>query len=478
MPQQIDDRTRLLNDKPVNADGKYVLYFMMTARRAHYNHALEKAIAFANERNLPVVVFESLVHFIPWASDRIHTFILEGVPETRARLQKRGIRYLFYLQQTKAQKAEMIEDLWGDAAALFTDDFPCYIIPHLNARLAKDAPVPVYAVDGNGMIPMSRFEKEEYAAYTIRPKVHKLLPEYDGDFVEQKVKVKSVGMELPVPETIFEAADIPKLVAGCAIDHAVKPSPIYHGGYKDAKRRLNEFLKNDLARYDTARNEPALDATSRMSNSLHFGFISAHEIYEAVKDADVPAPAKKSYLEELVVRRELGYNMCRYNPHFESLEALPDWAKKNIEAHDGDKRPVLFSREQIEYGETDDALWNAAQIESIETGEIHNYMRMLWGKKFIEWLPSYQESFDLLHHLNNKYSLDGRNPNSYAGILWTFGKHDRAWGPKRPVFGTIRYMSSASMVKKIDAKGYTAWVNSFNPQRQAGPLKAVRYGKE
>lgn len=461
--KQIDERTQLLNDNSANNEARYVLYWMQMFKRASHNHALNFAIKQANERRLPLLVYEGLKYYYPWASDRIHTYILEGVAEKKEAFEKLGIRYLFYLQRNNKDPKQTVARLCQNAALLVTDDFPCFIIPGHNKTIAEKASIPVYAVDSNGMIPLAKFEKEEFAAYTIRPKIKRLLPNYLEPFHEEKINLKNLEIKVDCPETIVTAENIADLVSECDIDHTVKPSPVYHGGTRNGWNRLQHFIKNILPRYDQTRSEPSVDGVSRMSSYLHFGFLSAPEIYHAVADADAPQSAKDAYLEELVVRRELGYNFTRFNPHYDSLESLPDWAKKTIQAHDNDKRPAIFSPEEIELGKTGDELWNAAQRESIETGEIHNYMRMLWGKKVIEWRPSYAESFDLLMHLNNKYSLDGRNPNSYAGVLWCFGKHDRAWG-ERAVFGKLRYMSSVNTARKFDAKKYIAWTKTFSSE--------------
>ena len=465
--QQIDERTRLLNAKSENNAGEYVLYWMQMFKRTSHNHALNFAIKQANARRLPLVVYEGLKFYYPWASDRIHTYILEGVAEKKKEFERLGIRYVFYLQRDGRDPKQTVARLCRKAALLVTDDFPCFIIPHHNRVIAEKAEIPVYAVDSNCMIPLAKFEKEEYAAYTIRPKIKRLLPDYLAPFTEEKIVVKKPELKVECPETIVTNENIGDLVSQCDIDHTVKPSPVYHGGTANGRRRLAHFLKNILPRYHETRSEPSVDGVSRLSSYLHFGFLSAQEIYQRVADADVPQTAKDAYLEELVVRRELSYNFTKFNPDYESLAALPDWAKKTIREHDADPRPTIYTVEEIEFGKTGDELWNAAQRESLETGEIHNYMRMLWGKKVIEWRPSYQESFDLLMHLNNKYSLDGRNPNSYAGVLWCFGKHDRAWG-ERAVFGKLRYMSSVNSARKFDALKYIAQTQFQNPSRQHG----------
>lgn len=458
--QQISERVQLLNDKSANTQGKYILYWMQMFKRTEYNHALDFAIEQANERKLPLVVYEGLKFYYPWASDRIHTFILEGVEEKRKEFEKRGIKYIFYLQKDEKSPKDTVAKIAKDAVLLVTDDFPCFIIPNHNKAIVKKAEIPVYAVDSNGVIPMSRFEKEEYAAYTIRPKIKKMLGDYLKPFEEKKVLVKADKIKIDCPDTEVTEKNLAKLVSECAIDHSVKPSPVYHGGTANGRKRLKKFVKNILEDYDEARNKPEKDGSSRISSYLHFGFLSPLEIALAVKDADAPKASKDAYLEEIIVRRELSYNLTRFNPAYDSLKCLPDWVQTTMREHIDDKRETIYSLEELERGETYDELWNASQREMLATGEMHNYVRMLWGKLVIGWTRSYEEAFEILVHLNNKYCLDGRNPNSYAGILWCFGKHDRPW-MERPVYGKMRYMTSGSTGKKFDSKKYIEWTKTL-----------------
>lgn len=429
-------------------------------KRTSHNHALNFAIAEANERKLPLVVYEGLKFYYPWANDRLHTFILEGVEEKRQAFEKMGIRYVFYLQKTDKSPKQTVARIAEKAAIIVTDDFPCFIIPAHNKAIVEKAEIPVYAVDSNGVIPMSKFEKEEYAAYTIRPKIKKMLGDYLKPFAEEKIKIKADDLKIDCPETEVTAENIAKLVKGCEIDHSVKPSNHYHGGTANGRKRLKKFVEKILPDYENARNKPEKDGSSRLSSYLHFGFLSSLEIALAVKESDAPKAAKDAYLEEIIVRRELSYNLTRHNKNYDSLKALPDWVQTTIRDHIKDKRPVIYSAEELEKGATHDELWNASQREMLVTGEMHNYVRMLWGKKVIEWTETYEEAFAILEHLNNNYCLDGRNPNSYAGILWCFGKHDRPW-MERPIFGKMRYMTSESTGKKFDSKKYIEWTKNL-----------------
>jgi deoxyribodipyrimidine photo-lyase len=457
---RIDERVVRLKEKPVNAKGRYVLYWMQMYKRAHANHALNFAIEKANELNLPLFVYEGLKYYYPWASDRLHTFILEGVEEKREAFEKLGIRYVFYLQKDGDSPKQTVARLAHGAALVVTDDFPCFIIPGHNRRVAERAEIPVFTVDSNGVIPMSRFEKEEYGAYTIRPKIKRILADYLAPMNDARIKTPSVDLTIDCPETIVTADNIPSLVAACDIDHSVPPSEHYRGGTNAGRERLGKFVEEILPGYETSRNKPERDGSSRLSSYLHFGFLSPLEIALAVRDADAPKPAREAYLEELIVRRELSYNLTRFNSNYDSLAALPAWAHETMREHAADQRPITYSLEELENGETHDELWNASQMEMVKTGEMHNYVRMLWGKNVIAWSPSYEIAFETLVHLNNKYCLDGRNPNSYAGILWCFGKHDRPW-MERPVFGKMRYMTTGSTGKKFDSKKYIAWTKQL-----------------
>jgi len=458
--KQISERVQLLNDKPENNQGKYVLYWMQMFKRATYNHALTLAVELANERNLPLVVYEGLKFYYPWASDRFHTYILEAVEEKRRAFEKLGIKYVFYLQKDERSPKQTVARIATDAALIVTDDFPCFIIPDHNLAIVKKAQIPVYVVDSNGVIPMSKFEKEEFAARTIRPKIKRLLPKYLVKFKEAKINVRANRIKVDCPDTEVNAENIAKLVAECAIDHSVEPSQIYHGGTLNGRKRLKHFVEKILPGYETTRNKPEIDGCSRLSSYLHFGFLSPLEIALAVLESDASQSTKDAYLEELIVRRELSYNFTRHNEKYDSLDGLPEWALKTMREHEGDRREIVYTLEELENCATYDELWNASQREMNRSGELHNYVRMLWGKNVIAWTRTYADAFRILEHLNNKYCLDGRNPNSYAGVLWCFGKHDRPW-MKRPVFGKMRYMTTRSTGRKFDAKTYIEWTNQL-----------------
>lgn len=431
-------------------------------RRAYQNQALNFALIQANKLNLPLVVYEGLRPDYDQANDRIHQFIIEGAIDNHSDFAKRDIRYCFYLMPD-AQRGNhrAVAQLAQEAALLVTDDFPAFVVPSHNRAIVKQVDCPVYAVDANGVVPIRELKYEEYAARTIRPKIHRLLPAYLWPIEEIKPKIKSGELKLNLrEETSLEQADIAALLQATHIDHAVRPSKLYHGGRREALRHLKIFIAERLQNYHTGRNLTGEHWTSELSPYLHFGHISAMETALAVLHGEAPDNSIDAFLEELIVRRELSYNFCHFNPKHATIEALPAWARQTMVAHEKDPRPYIYSPEQFEAAATHDEVWNLAQRELLATGKIHNYVRMLWGKKIIEWSKTPQEALATMIGLHHRYALDGRNPNTYTGILWCFGKHDRAWGPQRQVFGLVRYMTSENTRRKINLPAYKAWVES------------------
>jgi len=440
------DRVRSLNTAPPGAGGKYVLYWSQMNRRADGNHALAYAVERANELELPVLFYEGLTCSYPHANDRLHTFILEGVPETERRLKPLGIGYIFYLRRRNSDPDDVLYRLAADAAMVVTDDFPVFITPGYNSSVAAKIGAPYHAVDSSCVVPMNCFQKKEYAAYTLRPKIHRLLPRYLRP-VEQPVVRRRYRRPAPGFHTRVTPTNVAELVASCDIDHSVAPSAGFRGGRVEAERRLKLFLRDRVGRYAEQANQPGAHATSELSPYLHFGCISSLEIALAVGDRS------PEFLEQLIVRRELAFNHARFSKHPDSLENVPDWAKLTMRDHRRDRREITYTREQFARAETQDALWNAAQKEMLRDGKIHGYYRMYWGKKVIEWSRTYREALDTLLYIHNRWALDGRDPNTCANILWLFGLHDRAWS-ERPVFGKMRYMSLEGMRRKTEVDAY------------------------
>jgi deoxyribodipyrimidine photo-lyase len=447
------ERIRKLNDAVERADRRFVLYWAGANRRVDANHGLLYAVELANKLNLPVLCYEGVTCAYQYANDRLHTFLLEGVPETAKRLKKAGIGYAFYLRTKLSSKPTYFLDLAKEAAAIVADDYPVFVVREMNTQMHAKVDVPYYVVDSSCVVPMALLPKRELAAYTIRPKIHRLLPKYFRPPDALRVKRRYLD---PPPKFHVEVtpANIPELVRASEIDHSVPPSSCFKGGRLEAEKLLEHFLEHNLKRFDRDRNEPAQHATSHLSPYLHFGQISSLEVALAVKEhAAKHHLMADGYLEELIVRRELSFNYVGHVERPERLENLPDWARATMQQHAKDKRDPLYSPKQMEAGETYDDLWNATQKEMLLRGKIHGYYRMYWGKKILEWSRTYQEAVDFMIDMHGKYSLDGRDPNTFTNVLWCFGLHDRAWG-ERPIFGKIRYMSGASTKRKTDANAY------------------------
>jgi deoxyribodipyrimidine photo-lyase len=447
------ERIQKLNSAPERPDREYVLYWSQMNRRVDANHALLFATELANAHKLPVLFYEGLTCTYEYANDRLHTFLLQAVPETARRLKKAGIGYVFYLRRTRESRNDVLYDLAHRAAAVVTDDFPTFITRYHNARVPEKLDVACYVVDSSCVVPMSQIKQRQYGAYTIRPKITSLLARYLTPPDELHAKRRFHGC---IPDYHVEVTqmNIPDLVASCDIDHSVPPSLSFYGGRVAAEKLLDFFLHNNLRRYASGRNEPSEHATSHMSPYLHFGQISSLEIALAAKDyARQHKLIAEEYLEELIVRRELAFNYTRFVEDPGSLRNLPDWCRQNMKKHARDRRDPSYTRQQLERAETYDDLWNATQKEMILRGKIHGYYRMYWGKKIIEWTRDYQEAANLMIDIHGRYALDGRDPNTYTNILWCFGLHDRAW-PERPVFGKMRYMSYEGMKRKTNVPAY------------------------
>lgn len=450
----LEERVRTLNQHPVRAHAEYVLYWAQMNRRISHNHALAYAIQLANRCDLPLLIYEGLTCTYTQANDRLHTFILEGVPGMAAGAEAIAAGYVFHLRRRRADRNDAFYRLAQRAACVVTDDYPTFIAREHNARVPQKLDLPYYVVDSSCVVPMSKMEKREYAAYTIRPKINRLLGQYLKPFPMPKLKHPwklDAGRDLHVEVT---AANIPELVASCEIDHSILPSLSYRGGSAEAGKHLAHFLKSNLKRYATDRNQPAGHATSNLSPYLHFGHISSLEVALRARDYALEHElVADEFIEELVVRRELAFNFARFSDEPESLTNLPDWAQATLAKHAGDPRDPVYSPAEFELGQTHDPLWNAAQREMRLRGKIHGYYRMYWGKKIIEWSPSPQDALRTMIEIHDRYAIDGRDPNTIVGILWCFGLHDRPW-TERAIFGMIRWMSYDGMRRKTKSDAY------------------------
>ena len=453
------ERVREIHHSPAPIGAQYILYWTQMDRRAQSNFGLAFAADLANRQGLPLLVYEGLTCSYKQANDRIHTFMLQAVPETARNIKKLGAGYCFYLRRTPADPNDVLYRLAARAAAVVTDDYPTFIAAQHNSSVPGKIEVAYFAVDSSCIVPMSRHEKREYGAYTIRPRIHKLLPEYLKPAPEVKLKRRWPAALAPVIapwHTVVTPRNIADLVASCAIDHRVPPSISFDGGRGQAEKHLEHFIEQNLRRYAREQNEPSRHATSNLSPYLHFGHISALEVALAVKEhARRHHLIADEFLEQLIVRRELAFNFARFATDLESFQDLPDWCKLNMKKHAADPREIpCTGLPNLRRPKTHrPAMGHATQKELLLRGKIHGYYRMYWGKKIIEWSPTYEDALHTMIHLHDRYALDGRDPNTYTNILWCFGLHDRPW-PERPVFGTFRWMSFDGMKRKTDIQAY------------------------
>ena len=446
-------RVQELNGKPARK-GAYVLYWMQASQRAEWNHALEVSVEEANARSQPLIAVFGLTDAFPEANLRHYRFMLEGLCETRESLAKRGVQ----LVVRRGSPERVVPQLAGDASLVVCDRGYLGVERVWRETLAREAPCRVTQVESNVVVPVeAASDKEEYAAATLRPKIHRALPHYLAPLRMRALKASSLDLRFD-----SEPLDnVGALADSLKIDHTVKPVAALRGGASNARARLSAFIEHDLNQYDKKSADPSLGCVSGLSPYLHFGQISPLEIALAVRNAKHRRhAAKDAFLEQIIVRRELAINFVCFNKSYDTYDALPDWARKTLDEHRADRRDPVYSPSQLENAETDDPYWNAAQTQMLRTGAMHNYMRMYWGKKILEWTRDPRRAFDLALRLNNKYEVDGRDPNGFAGVAWVFGKHDRPW-KERAVFGKVRYMNANGLKRKFDIDTYVRQVNEL-----------------
>jgi deoxyribodipyrimidine photo-lyase len=447
-------RIKLLNDADIRK-GDYVLYWMQQSQRAEYNHALEFAVSQANKLDSMLLVAFGLMDDYPEANLRHYTFMLDGLSETRAVLASRGIKMVVRRGHPSAVALKL-----GRRASMIVCDRG--YLKHQRdwrVRLAQQAPCPVVQVESDVVVPLEVVsDKAEYAARTIRPKIHRNLEAYLVGLKRTKVKHQSLGLKI----SGIDLEDTAGLLRKLKLDRSVPPvSDFFKGGTSWAVKRFDEFMRRRLKYYDQNSNQPQTNDLSHMSPYLHFGQISP--LYLALKTgraADSLKTVKEAYIEQLIVRRELAMNFAYHTPDYDAYTCIPGWAEKTLAEHARDKRDYIYSRRQLENAATHDAYWNASMLEMKHTGFMHNYMRMYWGKKILEWSETPQKAFRTTLALNNKYFLDGRDPNSYTGVAWIYGVHDRAW-TERPIFGKTRYMAASGLERKCDIAAYVKKVNDL-----------------
>ncbi|UCB53343.1 MAG: deoxyribodipyrimidine photo-lyase [Candidatus Zixiibacteriota bacterium] len=444
------ERVKLLNKEDPKA-GRYVLYWMQASQRTEYNHALEYSILRANEAKKPVVVCFGLTEKFPEANLRHYAFMLEGLKEVKSALERRGIKMIVRRESPE----RTVLRLAGEASLVVTDRGYLRIQRYWRGLASSRLHCPLIQVESDVVVPVEEASpKEEYSAATFRPKIKRKLGNYLIPLGRNRPKIDASSLHLDS----LEIDDWSRILDGLKLDRSVSRVEVFHGGNREARRHLRRFIAKKLRHFAELRNDPTADNLSNMSPYLHFGQISP--LYIALQVMKAESPGLEAYMDELLVRRELSMNFAFYNSDYDSFDALPEWARKTLREHRRDKRKHVYSLAQLESARTHDPYWNAAQDELRMAGKMHGYMRMYWGKKILEWSKTPEEAFHVAVHLNNKYELDGRDPNGFAGVAWCFGKHDRPWG-ERPIFGKVRYMAASGLERKFNVRSYVQKIDKL-----------------
>jgi deoxyribodipyrimidine photo-lyase len=455
---------------------------MIAFRRATWNFALDRAVEWGEKLQKPLVVLEALRCDYRWASDRMHSFVLDGMAENACRFEGTGVLHYPFMECEPKVGNGLLRAMAAQASVVVTDDFPCFFLPRMVAAAAVQVPVRMEAVDSNGLLPLRAADQAFSTAYVFRRFLQKKLPVHLMEFPKANALTtakiptangipREITTKWPRMSVSLLNGDR-SLLTKVAINHGV-PRVAARGGTTAAQALLKEFLENKLGSYPEERNEPDRNVASGLSPYLHFGHMSAHQIFSEIAQHQGWSPehlglratgsrtgwwgigrAAEAFLDQVVTWRELGFNFFSQRKDYDEFDSLPEWARKTLRVHARDQRTYIYTVEEFERAATHDPLWNAAQTQLVREGCIHNYLRMLWGKKIVEWTPSPAKALETMVELNNKYALDGRDPNSYSGIFWCLGRYDRPWGPERPVFGKVRYMSSTNTAKKLDVEEY------------------------
>lgn len=443
-----EERILSLNQRD-RKPGRYILYWMQQSQRAGWNHALEYAIEQANEANTPVLVVVALMDDYPEANLRHYHFMIQGLRETQRALETRNIAMIV----RRGDPCDVVMEFSADAVMIVCDRGYLRHQRDWRETIAERAPCRVIEVESDVVVPVeTASEKAEYAARTLRPRIHRHLDRFLVPLETLDVEHSSLNISF---RGCLELGDVDALCAQLMLDRTVMPVPQHFtGGTAAAECRLAKFIAHRLGGYEMTHNLPEEDQTSGMSPYLHFGQISP--LYVALEiraAAHRGSESVDTYLEELIVRRELACNFVHYTENYDAYAALPAWARTTLRAHQDDRRAYVYSMAEFEDAATHDRYWNAAMNEMRYTGFMHNYMRMYWGKKILEWTERPDDAFRIALTLNNKYLLDGRDPNSFANVAWLFGLHDRPW-QRRNIFGTVRYMNARGLERKCDIQAY------------------------
>ncbi|MBU4564403.1 MAG: deoxyribodipyrimidine photolyase [Desulfarculus sp.] len=473
-------RIRAVNDRQIKPEGSYVLYWMTSARRTAYNYGLERAADMCRQLDKPLVVLEALRVDYPYASDRLHAFILQGMADNQEAFKDKGVRYHPFVERAPGEGKGLLQAMAAEACLVVTDQFPAFFLPRMVDAAGAKLNVRLEAVDSCGLLPMCAGGHEYKTAQSFRRILQRLLPVH----LAEPPQADPLAAELPgkarlageitqrwTPATPALLAASPQALAGLPMDHEVAPSPI-PGGPVAAGKCLARFVEDGRLRYADGCRHPDANATSGLSPYLHFGHISPHQAFTEVAEAEGwspdrlgsgaqgrregwwgMSPGAEAFLDQLVTWRELGYNFCKYRPDYDRYASLPEWAVETLHQHAEDERSYVYGREILRRAQTHDTLWNAAQRQLLREGVIQNYLRMLWGKNILAWSSSPKLALAAMLELNDRYALDGRDPNSISGIFWVLGRFDHPW-PERPVFGKVRYMTSANTRRKLRLKEY------------------------
>lgn len=444
-----DERIFSLNTKTENLKGKYILYWMQASVRTRFNHALAFSIEQANKHHLPLIVFYQLLPAYPQANTRHYTFLLEGLRDVEKNLSSLGIA--FFVGKEKHTHHISLEKLALDARLVVTDRGYTRFQKVWRENVSENIPCPLIQIESDSIVPVQTASpKEEYSAFTFRKKIQTHLKNFLIPLPTQKPELSSLSFRYP---SLSLKDTSQKILSPFSLDTSVSPSPLFCGGENEAQKQLNLFLSKKLLFFSEKRNDPSLSVSSNLSPYLHFGHISPLEIALLIQKHSPQSSNTESFLEELIVRRELAINFVFYQPRYDSFFCLPNWAQKTLSLHAQDVREYVYTPKQFEYAETHDVYWNSAQKEMLITGKMHGYMRMYWGKKILEWSRSPEGAYQTALYLNNKYELDGRDPNGFAGVAWCFGKHDRPW-TERAIFGMVRYMNDQGLRRKFAIDSY------------------------
>ncbi|RAK06190.1 deoxyribodipyrimidine photo-lyase [Halanaerobium saccharolyticum] len=433
---------------------EFVAYWMQSSQRLEYNQALGYAVEKANQLNQPLLIFFLLNSNFPEAEYGHFKFMLQGLKEIKKDLK--AAENNFYI--VDYQNLEDLEKITEKASLVVSEKVYLKHLRQWKSEAAERLSAPFYLVESNLVCPIEEVsEKEEYAAYTIRKKINSIRDKYLKEYQQEKLQNKS-KIELEFIELNF-VDDLDQYLEKIEFKQKIDYANYFVGGYQQARQKLEKFVRNKLKDYDQKRNIPHLNYQSDLSPYLHFGQISAQEVaLEALNSGYEAEP----FLEELIVRRELAFNFIYYNQNYDGSlkDVLYDWAYQSLMDHQSDEREYLYDYQELENAETHDQYWNAAQKEMLITGKMHNYMRMYWGKKILEWTADPETAYQWALKLNNKYSLDGRDPNSYAGVAWVFSKHDRAW-QERKIYGKVRYMNARGLERKFEMDKYLNKINNL-----------------